>query len=140
LYNNTENLNRLNFISIPINNIIYFFLLLFAILCINILNEVEAKNVFVSPSEIIEVNAGQSPQDITYNPKTNILYVTNGRSDSVSVINGTTNKILSNISVGKRPGDIEVNVETNEIYVQNGYIKDEKKSCYGNILIIYSQL
>ena len=140
MYNNTENLNRLNFISIPINNIIYFFLLLFAILCINILNEVEAKNVFVSPSEIIEVNAGQSPQDITYNPKTNILYVTNGRSDSVSVINGTTNKILSNISVGKRPGDIEVNVETNEIYVQNGYIKDEKKSCYGNILIIYSQL
>ena len=56
--------------------------------------------------------------DIAVNPFTNTIYVTNPAPDrdAVSVIDGTTNKVLSKILVGELPTSIAVNPVTNVIY------------------------
>ena len=49
-----------------------------------------------------------------------MIYVANCDSNSVSVIDGTTGKVLNNnITVGEFPNAIAVNPTTNMIYVAN---------------------
>jgi YVTN family beta-propeller protein len=50
---------------------------------------------------------------------TNKIYVTNRRSNSVSVIDGRTNTVIHTISVGSHPTVADVNPITNKIYVVN---------------------
>ena len=68
---------------------------------------------------IASINVGDNPQDITINPKTNLLYVTNFNSNTTSVIDGKTNKVLTNIGVGAHPTGVAVNPTANMIYVAN---------------------
>ncbi len=45
----------------------------------------------------------QDPYDIAVNPIKNMLYITNLRSDTVSVMDGATDTILADIRVGSNP-------------------------------------
>ena len=48
------------------------------------------------------------------NPVTNKIYVTNYNSNSVSVIDGTTNTVTTTIAVGANPNGAAVNSITND--------------------------
>ena len=50
---------------------------------------------------------------------TNRIYVTQESSDTVSVIDGTTNTVIATVSVGDLPFGVAVNPTTNRIYVTN---------------------
>jgi YVTN family beta-propeller protein len=62
---------------------------------------------------------GKDPYDISVNPSTNTVYVANSGSNTVSVIDGKTNNVTTNIPVGTYPNDLSVNPSTNTIYVAN---------------------
>ena len=62
---------------------------------------------------------GKYPTGLAVNEKTNLVYVANSDSDTVSVINGTTNKVASKIQVGNVPTGIVVDENNNMVYVTN---------------------
>ena len=53
------------------------------------------------------------------NPSTNIAYVANNVDNTVSVIDGKTNRVIATITVGKSPYAVSVNPSTNIVYVAN---------------------
>jgi len=64
------------------------------------------------------------PRGLGVNPFTNLVYVSNPRNDTVTVINGATDTILTVINVRTfdapfSPAGIAVNSKTNRIYVAN---------------------
>jgi YVTN family beta-propeller protein len=63
-------------------------------------------------------NVGQSPTAIAVNSDTNIVYVTNSRDDTVSVID-INNMKVSPIIVGHNPLAIAIDESTNTVYVVN---------------------
>ena len=65
------------------------------------------------------IPVGSNPCVLAINTQTNTIYVSNFSNDSVSVINGTSNKVETNIKVGHNPVGIAVNPRINEIYVNN---------------------
>ncbi len=69
---------------------------------------------------------GIGAEDIVVNPVTNRIYTANEQSDSVSVVDGSTDTLIKNIAVGDDPQIIGVNSVTNKIYVVN--IDDETVS------------
>jgi YVTN family beta-propeller protein len=54
------------------------------------------------------------------NPDANKVYVANSGDISVSVINGTTDKVKNVIPVGKNPSAMAINRISNKVYVANG--------------------
>ncbi len=63
------------------------------------------------------VQVGFKPFSIAVNPATNRIYVGNDVSNSVTVIDGAHNTVLTTISSITRPYKIEANPVTNKIYV-----------------------
>jgi YVTN family beta-propeller protein len=57
--------------------------------------------------------------ELAVNPVTNRIYVTNQDTNSVTVIDGATDTVVTTISVGDQPRGVEVNPVTNLIYVTN---------------------
>ena len=66
------------------------------------------------------VTVGDNPIGIAVNPNNNLVYVTNSYSDTVSVIDGKTNEVLTNdtVTVGDNPIGIAVNPNNNLVYVR----------------------
>ena len=64
-------------------------------------------------------DVGLCPQFFALNPDSCYLYVSNGASNTVSIINTKTFSTLKNVSVGLDPGDIFYCTKTNDIYVLN---------------------
>lgn len=62
---------------------------------------------------------GSGSAAVAVNPTTNKVYVVNQFSHNVSVLNGTTNAVITTVAVGGSPGPIVVNPVTNKIYVGN---------------------
>jgi YVTN family beta-propeller protein len=61
-----------------------------------------------------------SPAGIAYNPDNGNLYVTNRGSDTLSVINGTTNTLVDEIAVNAiAPSGVVYNAANNYLYVTN---------------------
>lgn len=61
-----------------------------------------------------------SPSALAVNPDTNMVYIANSFSGTISVLNGSNNKIISEgIKVGSSPQDIVVNSNTDKVYVAN---------------------
>ena len=69
--------------------------------------------------ETIIIKVGDGPNEVAVNPDTNMVYVINQRSDSLSVIDGSTNNVVKTIDVGDFPAGVAVNPNTNMVYVTN---------------------
>src|SRR5437867_9554377 len=65
------------------------------------------------------ITVGKSPEGIAVNPETNMIYVPNGDSNSTSVIDGKTNKVVPHVTVGNDPHVIAINPKNNMVYVTN---------------------
>ena len=67
----------------------------------------------------ITVQVGSQPVDIAYDPNNDFSYVANFGSNSVSVINDSTNVVIKTIPVGANPDHLLYSYLNNQIYVAN---------------------
>ena len=70
-------------------------------------------------SVIKTIDVGNGPLDIEYNPFNKYIYVANGLSDDISVINSATNKVIKSIDVGDFPLALQYNPSNKYVYVAN---------------------
>ena len=63
------------------------------------------------------IPVGIAPLGVAINPITNIGYVANSNSNSVSIIDIGHNKVIKNIPLTGIPVDLAVNPNTNTVYV-----------------------
>ena len=63
--------------------------------------------------------SGSAPRDIAFNPYNGFMYVANGVSNTVSVIDSATNTVIDTIPVGTQPFGIAFNPENGFLYVAN---------------------
>jgi YVTN family beta-propeller protein len=66
---------------------------------------------------VATIDVGRYPVSVAVDPVTDIVYVANGGSDSISVIDGTTNKVTATIALSTEPEGIGVVPSTDMIYV-----------------------
>ncbi|MEO5820398.1 MAG: hypothetical protein ABIT71_07800 [Vicinamibacteraceae bacterium] len=59
------------------------------------------------------------PQQLEINTRTNRIYVANTHADTVSVVDGRTNRVVATVPAGDGPWALAVNPMTNTIYVAN---------------------
>jgi YVTN family beta-propeller protein len=65
------------------------------------------------------ISVGQSPWSIAFNPSNNYLYVTNADSDTVSIIDGSSNTVVDTLAGFSAPRGIAFNPSNNYLYVTN---------------------
>jgi YVTN family beta-propeller protein len=80
------------------------------------------QNKFVSGSGVA-IPVGIHPIGIATNPQNGKIYVANAGSDTVSVIDSNTFKVISTIPVGNNPLDVALNPSNGKVYVTN-YFSD----------------
>jgi len=79
-------------------------------------------------SNIPGIKVGNLPTCIFANPDRNLIYVCNGASDTISVIDGTTNTVISTIFVGENfPVTIALDALTERLYVGSAYSNSIKE-------------
>jgi YVTN family beta-propeller protein len=77
-----------------------------------------------SPVGIPGIKVGNLPTCIYVNQEKNLIYVCNSASDTISVIDGTTNTVINSIFVGENfPDTIALDSWTNRLYVGSDYSK-----------------
>lgn len=112
--------------SIPIAmefNIYYFFnlkdlqtLLEFSNLS---MNSLEFTNNYSTQIATDGIRTGNNPTSFALDPNSNITYISNYLSNTVSLLDLRKNKILDNLTVGSRPNDIAISNSDDQIYVTN---------------------
>ena len=70
---------------------------------------------------LTRVPVGKEPGSIAVNPDTNRIYVANGGSDTVAVIDGAIDRVIANVTVGDLPYTVAVNRAANKIYVSRTF-------------------
>ena len=65
------------------------------------------------------VNVGSGPNGIAVNTNTNVIYVSNSSTNTVSVIEGNSYTVTATVTVGNGPGPIAVYAPANLIFVYN---------------------
>lgn len=65
------------------------------------------------------VNVGDTPTGVAVHPVTGDVYVANAGDDTLSVIDGETQKVTKTIDVGTWPSEIGVDAATGRVYVAN---------------------
>jgi YVTN family beta-propeller protein len=70
-------------------------------------------------TDTLPLPAGPVPFGIAFNPNNGNMYMTNFNSDSVSVINPSTNTVISTIPAGPVPFGIAFNPNNGNMYVTN---------------------
>jgi len=66
------------------------------------------------------IQVGKTPVGIAVDPNTNRIYVSNSHNNTVSVIDGATNRVIGDpIPVGEGPRGIAVDPNTHLVYVTN---------------------
>jgi YVTN family beta-propeller protein len=79
-------------------------------------------------SNIPGIKVGNLPTCIFDNPDRNLIYVCNAASDTISVIDGTTNTVISTIFVGENfPVTIALDALTERLYVGAAYSNSIKE-------------
>ncbi len=68
---------------------------------------------------VITIPVGNNPTKAVYNPTDKNIYVINTDSNTVSVIDSTTHKVVNTIPVGNNPTSILFNPSDNGMYVIN---------------------
>jgi YVTN family beta-propeller protein len=76
------------------------------------------RSVGISKGDIPGIKVGKVPFDIDVDPDTNMIYVGNHDSQTVSVIGGPNNVMVNNIPIGNSVWDIALNPTTNMLYVR----------------------
>src|SRR5690242_11592545 len=61
-----------------------------------------------------------NPEGIVIDPNTRMVYVANSGSDTVSVINETTDEVVENVQVGSNPSGIAIDPNTHKVYISCG--------------------
>jgi len=101
-------------------NILLFFLGI-CVLSVSIpISYFEIANTFAQQSSNYVVNEFElkgRTGPIAVNPNTNLVYVTNPSSATVSVFDGSTDSLLTVFKIGSVPYGIAINPITNSIYV-----------------------
>jgi len=72
---------------------------------------------FTTNDSVIDTIKFDSTGTISVNKETNTVYITNSKAGTVSIIDGTTNKIIDVFDAEKSAFGIGVNQQTNMIYV-----------------------
>jgi YVTN family beta-propeller protein len=72
----------------------------------------------------VDVKVGKGPTAAAVNKKTNKIYVANIRDNTVSVIDGKTDKVIATVKTGEMPNFVAVNDVTDRIYVANQDLDD----------------
>ncbi len=67
----------------------------------------------------VTVTVGHGPEGVASNPVTGVVYVADPLSNHISVINSTSNTVVTNVTVGTLPWGIAVDYANNVIYVTN---------------------
>ena len=92
-----------------------FFTFLFSGIVFNI-NSTRSQTVVNTISIGPEAGSGFAPSQVVVNPTTNLVYISNLISDSITVMDCESNKVLDNIKIEKI-GRIAINPVTNRIYI-----------------------
>jgi YVTN family beta-propeller protein len=82
----------------------------------------------IDGKSIKEIEVGLHPNAIVAAPNSNLVYVSNGSSDEVSIINTQENKLIKNIPVGilgqdlqgSTPNALFISKDNKKLYVSNG--------------------
>jgi len=78
--------------------------------------------VILSSNDAFGINTfsvGATPIPVVVNPNTNMIYVGNAGSNTVSVVDGSTNTVLTNVTVGFTPVALAIDTNANVVYVAN---------------------
>ena len=67
----------------------------------------------------ISAGMGNKTEGVAVDEATNTIYVTNEESGTVSVISGSSNTVIRNVTVGIEPIGVAVDQTTNRVYVAN---------------------
>lgn len=70
-------------------------------------------------SQYSGLRVSSDPYAITVNPETGTIYVSNLHSNTISVVDGSTDKLLASIYVGNSPSTVVVNPSSEKLYVTN---------------------
>ena len=73
---------------------------------------------------IATITVGSGPEAVVFDPANGDLYVANAGSDNVSVIDGSTNRVIANVPVGDgsvSPSDLTIDSETGDLYVTGDF-------------------
>lgn len=82
-------------------------------------NKVVDLNTGTATVDVIKV--GSTPSAIAINPAGTRLYVSNGGSSTVSVIDTATNKEITRVTVGSQPSGLAVSPDGTRLYALNRY-------------------
>jgi YVTN family beta-propeller protein len=63
------------------------------------------------------IKVGDTPLAVAINPETNRIYVANSGSGTVSVIDGSTDRVTATVQVGALPTVIAANPASNKVYI-----------------------
>jgi YVTN family beta-propeller protein len=66
------------------------------------------------------VNVGGQPGQLAINPTTDMIYVANTTLNTVTVVDGSSNQVVTNIAMPSMPFALAVNSVTNRVYVTTG--------------------
>src|SRR3989338_6977034 len=96
------------------------FLFLLIVICATLVyaSTIIENSVLASSSALVDKIERNDGWGVTaVDPETSKVYVTNFKSTTVTVVDGSTNKPLSVIEVGKTPYGIGINTDTKMLYV-----------------------
>jgi YVTN family beta-propeller protein len=100
--------------------------------------DIDAKKIPTNIHSMVPV--GIHPSGIAIDNTTRLIYVANTDSDTVSVINGTTNMKINEFGVGKKPNGIDISHKNSSIYISNSFsdsvsVIHHKKGSLNNTVI-----
>lgn len=112
----------------PFNTPTVMLLVCFVVIsiCIGAIHKTHAQ--LSSHTNIPGIKVGNLPTCIFANPDRNLIYVCNGASDTISVIDSTTNTVINTIFVGENfPVTIALDALTERLYVGSAYSNSIKE-------------
>jgi YVTN family beta-propeller protein len=89
----------------------------------------------------VNISAGRDPDALAYAPNQNQMFVANGGSLNVSVIDQTTGKVVANPAVGQAPAAAVYDATSQDVYVLNSesfnitILKPSDDASTGNVTI-----
>jgi len=77
------------------------------------------------PSVVATIPVGDAPRNVAVNVGTNRVYITDSGEAALSVVDGSTNEVVDELSFDLPPWDVALNPTTNRMYVSFSGMFDE---------------